>query len=327
MGATAEAMEPAARPELARFSPSDAAIAEMASQFMPLRVEGIDDKVGFVLVHTARMVVKAKRVAVEKTRVDLKADALAYGRAVDGEAKRLTDLMQPIEDHLEEQEMAVVREKARIAKEAEDAKRAALQVRLDAFAIHGAVVNPLVVAEMSESAFQDAIGAVKAVADERARVAAEAARIEAEQAAARKAEQEALIVERERLAEIARTQNAEAERIRAEQKRLDDSAWAMRRAAEIEAAKAEAAERSRIETEQRIAREAAQAEAEAAREAAERPYRVQLLMVADAVTALTITVPNGPKSDEVRAILNDAAEKIRTIAKNSRRRKEEASGG
>lgn len=317
------------RAELARFSPSDAAIAAMASEYMPLFVNGIKDADGLARVHEARMVVKAHRVAVEKMRVELKADALAYGRAVDGEAKRLAALLEPIETHLSEEENMVAEEKARIEQEAEDAKRAALQIRLDAFAACGAVANPLAVASWDDRQYQLALSTAQAAARERAEQAAKA-QAEAEARAAQEradraaetakqqAREEALAAERESLAVIRREQEAEAARLAAERERLAEAAATQRRSAELEAAKAQAAERAREETEARLAREKAQAEAarkaeveEKAREEAERPYREKVLALADQVAFLK--VPDGPRCECVRRILSDAAIGIRMV--------------
>jgi len=63
------------------------------------------------------MVVKNHRVAVEKKRKDLKADALEWGRKVDAEAKRISALLEPIEVHLQTEEDKVTKEKERIKAE------------------------------------------------------------------------------------------------------------------------------------------------------------------------------------------------------------------
>lgn len=106
-----------------------------------------------------------------------------------------------------------------------------------------------------------------------------------------------------------------SQRLAAEQSERDRLA-----AIELENHKAAAAEQARIETEQRLAREAAEKQAavelaakEAARIEAERPYRDQLLRLADSVEA--IGVPNGPKTSEVKKVLEYTADEIRAIAK------------
>ena len=51
-----------------------------------------------------RLFLKAKRVAIEKTRKDLKEESLQEGRAIDSVAKLLTSLIEPTETFLLEQE-------------------------------------------------------------------------------------------------------------------------------------------------------------------------------------------------------------------------------
>lgn len=300
------------RQELVEFRRQDAAIAKLADEYLPLKIAGIDDKKGFEVVHAARMQVKATRVGLEKTRVALKAEALAYGKAVDAEAKRLFDLIAPIESHLEEQENAVTREKEKIKQAAAEQKRIALQARLDTLKQYGIIGNPDAVAAMDEAAFDVAVMSAKQAAEDRKREHEEAA-------AKRKAEEEALAKERAALDAQRKEQEAKEAALRAEQKKLDDERLARERAEQLEKAKAEAAEKARVETEQRIAREAAAKEAadraaEAARikAEAERPYRVRLQAFATLVEGLEI--PHGPRFDALRLILDQAGERIRAIA-------------
>ncbi|MDP2654600.1 MAG: hypothetical protein Q8Q08_11310, partial [Candidatus Omnitrophota bacterium] len=92
---------------------------------------------GFKAVHEARMVVKGHRVAVEKKRKDLKADALAFGKLVDGEAKRITAMLEPIESHLQAEEDKITKELERIKAEEEEAERQRVQDRVDELAKYG----------------------------------------------------------------------------------------------------------------------------------------------------------------------------------------------
>lgn len=318
-----QTLEAPVRPEFAEWRKQDAAIAEMREKFLPLTINGIDDKDGFKAVHDARMIVKNTRVAVEKKRKELKEDALAYGRAVDSEAKRLTAMLEPIESHLEAEESAVTEAKAKIQREAEEAKQRALQARMEALAEYGVYRPPAAVAALTPEEYAALLSQSKTAFDE--------AKAEAEAAAAkRKAEEEALAAERARLEEIQRQQKAEADRLAAEKKKLDDERLARERAAELEKAKAEAAEKARIEAERKHAeqqaKEKAEAEAKAAREKAaaevaeaaarkkeaERPQREKLATVADKVDA--IDVPEGPGADAVNAELERCAFQIRAIA-------------
>jgi uncharacterized membrane protein YqiK len=287
--------------ELVKFAIADSAIATMASEFMPLTINGIADTEGFNRVHSARMVVKAKRVNVEKVRRELKADALEYGRKVDAEAERITAMLEPIESHLITEEDAYKAEKERVRNEAR----------------------------------------LKAEAEAKAKAEAEAARLEAERQAqleAMRIEREKLNAERRAMeaerAKVAAAQKAEQDRIdaerrkvEAEQKRLADEEVARQRAIAIEDARKEAAERSRIETEKRLAREAelkaarekaAKDAAEAARIKAEmlRPDREKLLAVADAVAAIEVPAVSHDASLVARNIdglIQQTSQRIRTI--------------
>ena len=86
--------------QLSRFSIADTAIAALGEEYLPLRSEGLADFTGYAKVHRARMDVKGKRCEIEKVRKELNADFLVYCRKVNGEAKRLTALLEPIETHL-----------------------------------------------------------------------------------------------------------------------------------------------------------------------------------------------------------------------------------
>jgi hypothetical protein len=311
------------RTELAQFRRQDAAIAKLAEKYLPLKIAGLNDRGGFQAVHSARMIVKGKRVEIEKTRKELKADALEYGQQVDAEAKRLTALIEPIESHLEAEESAIENEKARLKKIEDDAKQAALQKRLDALAAVGEIANPILVANISESTFQEMLAKATAAHAERLRIAeeeAEAKRLAEESAAAERVRQEAeLKAERERLAEIRRQQEAEGIKLRAEREKIEAEDRERRRERELEIAKAEAARQATAEAERRAAEKAASdkaakeaAEAARLKAESERPYREQLNALADRVLALEI--PSGPADKTVTAAITTAAKKIRDIA-------------
>ena len=52
--------------QIVEYDITNAAIEKMKAEYLPLTVQGIDDKAGFEMVHQARMEVKNHRVAVEK---------------------------------------------------------------------------------------------------------------------------------------------------------------------------------------------------------------------------------------------------------------------
>jgi hypothetical protein len=72
----------------------------MEEQYLPLRIDGLDDDENYNKVYQALQVVKVPRIAIEKARKEEKQEALDYGRAVDRAAKEIQSLIEPIETHL-----------------------------------------------------------------------------------------------------------------------------------------------------------------------------------------------------------------------------------
>lgn len=338
---------PPRRAELAKFSLSDAAIAKLQADYGGLTVAGPTDAAGQKACHAGRMVVRGYRTSIEKTRKDLKADALAYGREVDGEAKRLSAPLEAIEAHLEAQEQIVENERLRVAKVAEDARRAVMAERLATLRALGSPLGIDDVSRMTEDEHAAAVSAATTERAERQRLEADAKRIAAEQAEANRIEREALAAERAAQAETARIEaaklaaerealakaqreqdaktaaeraqlDAQAAEQRAAQKALDDAAAAVQRKADDDKLAAEAEARGKAETEARIKRELEQAEAERqeraeeqAREEAARPYRERVQAFADAL--MLVPRPEGPDFDAITAIVNEASAKIRAL--------------
>jgi len=255
---------------------TDAAIAKMEDLYMGLTVSGPDDEAGFKSVHKARKVVKTHRVSVEKRRKELKADALAWGRKVDGEANRIKDLLEPIESHLTAQEKIVTDEKKRQEEEAARLFEEKIMGRMNALAGFDAPLPYQKVAIMSDEEFEATLtvteGQWKA---EQSRIANEK-RIEAERKAAEDAARKA---EDERLEKIRAEQEKQMAAIKAEQERYaavmkveNDRMQAERDAIAAENAKLKA-EKDRIEREElkkKMAKEALEIAQREAKEAFER---------------------------------------------------------
>jgi hypothetical protein len=279
--------------ELERFNVTDAAIAKLNTDYMALTVKGAADKSGYEIVKAARIDIKKRRVEVEKTRVTLKAESLEYGRRVDGEAKRITALLEPIETHLIAQEKIVDDEKARIKAEAEAKEAARVQARIERlesmgmgliagnyklpYGVDGVAVPVAILKVCTDEQFAQFVAQIQEKKD------VEDARVKAEEDA-RKAENTRLAVasafiesERLRLEEISRKQTEEADRIKAEQqvverekqKLIEDEAARVaaidrgkkrvedekQRAEEIEKVKAAAVEQARVDIEAKIKRQ------------------------------------------------------------------------
>jgi hypothetical protein len=263
---------------------TDAAIAELSKKYLSLKINGLNDEKGFKDVHAARMDVRNRRIAVEKKRKELKEDALKFGKAVDAEAKRITGLLAPIEEHLEAEESAVENEKKRIKEEQERKEQERIQARFNRlfeygcrfdgkdFSIHGFVIPQSLAKSANDEQYADICAEIEK------RIEAENARI-AEEERLRKEEEERLAKVREeqeaearRLAEIARKQKEEEERIRAEQ---EESARKLQE-------EREALEREKREIEERKSREEAekkrQEELEQARKEATAKARNEMLL-------------------------------------------------
>lgn len=292
-------------------------ITQLAAEYMPLTVFGIGDKAGLEAVHTARMEVKNLRVQIEKRRKQLKAESLEYGRQVDSAAKELTDLLTPIETHLEHEESIVAREKARLEREAEEKRQAMIRERfkcLSECSFPGG--NSYLegdIARFTAAEFSAVLDAERiAKADFDARMAAETAEREriAEQ---NRIEAENLAKERAEL-ERQRREQAEAQaKIDAEKRRIEADQAEQRRLAELEKAIAE--------QERKAAEAKAKAEAderERQRIEALRPDCEKLITIADRVRDIDVPVLSkaaGPAACEVIKLLESCEASIREVAK------------
>lgn len=299
----------------AQFSPSnDAAIAVLAERYMPLKIQGPDDAAGFEEVHTARMAVKKTRLAIEARRKELKEDALKYGKAVDGEAKRLTAQLEPIEGHLQAEEDAYKEAKerkrnaARLAAEEEarkqaEAAAAALKAEQERLATERAAMEAEKKRQQEEAAriaeehrkAQEAIEQQRReLEEERQRLAWEDAKRQ-QAAALQKAQADAATAAKDAEARDALAKAEEARRVAVEQQAAAErTAAEQRHAAEIEKARAEAAAQAKRETEERLERLQMEADMAQQDEDEEPPAeceftdRQKLETVADAIEAIQI---------------------------------------
>lgn len=224
------------------YEQSESMLRTRAAEYTGLTIVDVDDKVGLGRVHDARIELRSYRIDIEKTRKALKADALEFGRRVDAEAKRLTELIEPTELELGREEDRIESEKAKL-------KQEKLDQRIDAMAQFGARVPPSVVGKMTDAEFEKCLDTARIAYEEAEkkrieteekerleREAAAAERLRMEQEAERlRTQQEADRLERlrteetERVARVAREEDerasrreAEEERARLERKRLAD---------------------------------------------------------------------------------------------------------
>lgn len=231
---------------LEEINPKEAELRQLAADFAALTINGTSDKEGYDRVHAARMVLKGKRVDVEKDGKTLREKTTAFNKAVIARVNELIGIIEPLEDRLhameKEIDQAVEMEK----------RRALLPIRREKITAIEGVLSDEEVLSMSPEQFDAWHNENRARFLDRKEAAlkAEAEKVEA----AKRAEQEA--AERE---EVARKQVEAVEALEATIKAQREADEA-RHAIELEKAKSEAQEAERL----RIEREAAaKAEADA----------------------------------------------------------------
>jgi hypothetical protein len=229
---------------LVRYHVSEAQIADFRAKCVDLTT---DTPEGYEQVRLAIASLRDTRTSIEKRRVELKADALAYGRLVDSEAKRYTGLLLEIEEPLKVKKAVVDDEKARLKAEADRIKLEALEAEIRANR------EKQEAEQRAAREAEEARLATERAALERERAALAAERLEVE--ARQRAQQEAVRIERDAL-EAAQ---------RAERAKLDEERQALAR-------EREQAERAEFERQARIQAEA-DAKAKAEREELERLER------------------------------------------------------
>ena len=272
---------------------------------MELTITDIDDKEQFDAVHAARMIVKGKRVEVEKRRKELKADALAYGKLVDTEAKRITGKLESIESHLDVEERKVTDEQKRIKEEADRTEKEKIDRRIADLAEFGQHLPFFEIAGWNDAKYDEVLLAAmekyeaeqNRLADEEAARKAESERLEKvrlEQEAEAKRlaevnriERESIEAERRKIAEanakIEVEKKALEDEKRKEQERRDRAAFEAQ-AKEVARIAAEKAEKDRQDREAWAAKEKADKEAaEKIRQAALKPDKEKLMAFAEAL--------------------------------------------
>ena len=241
------------------YNVTDAAIADMESIYMGLSIDDLENKEQFDSVHSARMVVKGKRVEVEKRRKELKSDAISWGKKVDSEAKRIFGKLEPIETHLQDEENKVINEQKRIKAEADEAERKMVQERVDDLFLFNVVISLFDAASLTDAEYADALDQ-----------AAEAYHAEHNRKAKEDADRK---TEAARLELIRLEQEAAQTRIDAENNRLTDERAALeaekkaeRERKDREAFEAQAKANAQAEAMARVEREALEAKEKANRE-------------------------------------------------------------
>lgn len=253
-----------------KYPVAEKAIGKLIAEYTKLTIEGIDDREGYASVDSARKDLKSKRVAIEHKRKELNEDARKYINAVNGEAKRLTDMITPIESRLKDMTDEIDSEKARIKKEKEEAEMRKLMERINRLSgmAHGQTSEGI--KEMNDEDFESFFEAVKSLHDEEQKKKEEEARIKREEEARIEAEflaekkrieaeraAEQKKIEAERAAMEAEKRKLEEERaaMEAEKRKIQAEVDLMKREKELEEARVIAAEKAKKEEQERLIQE------------------------------------------------------------------------
>ena len=326
--------------EVIVYAVTDAAIAKMEDLYLSLKVSGLDDEEGFSAVHDGRMVVKGKRIEVEKKRKEYKASSLAWGRKVDGEAKRIFGLLKPIEDHLQAQENIITKEKERIKALEEAKEKIKIETRVSELFALGVNIPFFDLAMLSENEYAEKFQSAKIAYDaEQLRLVEEEKKKEEERLeleCLRKKEETDRKLESERLEKLAKDQAIEAERLakiqddidakakilkdeqdkleadkKAEQARKDLEILEMRLAAEAKAKAEKESKEKAVREAMELKEKEAAAAVEKIRQEALAPDKTKLLIYAQAI--LDIPLPS-VRDNISQAICLNAKNRLKEIA-------------
>lgn len=317
------------------FKESFAQAEKWRTQALAIQITSTDQKAEMKMARAIRLELKNTRVAADKTRKNLKADALLMGRAIDGVYNLLEAAIVPLERHLEEQEKFA----ERLAEAERQATLARRTAELAPYIAEGQIIPAL--DAMSAEQWADYLLDAKLLHNAKIEQAqrAEAERIAAEQAAAAERERQRIELERLRKEAVEREAAAKAEReaaekaqreaaakAKAERDALEAAAKAEREAAERElarvkaeaeaAAKKEREERAKLEAEL-AAKQAAEAKdaadaAAAQKKAARAPDKQKALTFA--ATVRTLRAPTAT-TEEGKAVMAEITAKIEGFAK------------
>lgn len=203
--------------------------AEWEKKAKTIIVTSGEQKEAIAQAREGRLELKEKRVALEKSRKELKEQSLREGKAIDGIANVLKALIVPIEDYLEQQErfVEIQEEKKAEARRIEVERRIAEEDRIAAEkAAEAAKVEQERIRLENEKLRKEAAEREKAMATERKKAEEERAALEAvaklerdKQAAKLAAEKARAEAERKALEEKARKEREkQREKLEAERK-------------------------------------------------------------------------------------------------------------
>jgi len=310
------------------YNITDTFLAELAERY-----KDVDAYKDHDVAKAAAKECQQLRKTLEEKRVELKKDALEYGRAVDGEANRIKAAIVKVEDPIKTQ-LDEIRDAEKIK---EQARVDEIESQLAVLRAYGQETDGKTLAELqewqdklneleiTEEVFQEfreqAIGA-KAESESRLRIAIghkqaaeeEAAKLE-QQRKEQEEEQAKLDAQREEIEEGQRKLREQQEAAEAKAKEEQETKDAERQA-ELDAQQAEIDKQNAEKEEQeRKEREKAEAEAAAARQAELAPDKEKLERLANIIEATELPTVASQQAEDVISYVKS---EIKSIANNIR---------
>lgn len=222
-----EVME-APKMDVVKFNVTDAEITRMKEEYLPLTINGIEDKAGLKKVYESRQLVKKTRTALVKHADEMKETAIAWQKKVNVEKNRVVGELEAIEAHLqaEEDKIAAAKEEIRLAEE--KAKQERIQSRIDRLAQYGYAIDINFLQSLADEQFENVVASAKVEYDKEQAAKAELERLQIEQEATEKREREALEQklkeEREALDRMRKEQEEKELAIQKQQQELKEQA-------------------------------------------------------------------------------------------------------
>jgi len=219
--------------ELAKYDSVIPKVEELKEQYLSLRIKSIDDKENYQIVKDAIRFIVSKRTEIEEKRKELKANSIAFGKAVDARAREITSLITPIEEYLKDEKARIDFEIEEIKRKEEEAKQAKIKQRhqmLVQFANMCLVGNEYIWTNPNDVAHQETLASVNLETlndSEFADFVSKISELDTQQQIrynelqSKKAEEEKkLAEEKEKLLEAQKQLLEEQEKLKAEQERM-----------------------------------------------------------------------------------------------------------
>ena len=235
--------------DLQQFNPDKATLLKLKEECTGLKIKGVDDKIGYDLVHSKRMVLKTTRGDITKKGKELRQNALDFQKKVISYEKELIEIIEPIERDLEEKEKFIDLEKEKIK------RQSLLPERLEKLTKIDCIISNDEILSMDDNSFERFFNDKNTLfLEEKQRQVEEAnVRLEEER---KKIQEDKDKVEAEKKRQIEEAKIKLEEEKKKIQEAKEKEVAEKQRQIELEQARKEAEEKAKLEMESKIKREA-----------------------------------------------------------------------